>query len=133
MSEQSDGSIPPKPEAVTEYERVADKGAWYDEGGCTLAIVPALGVLAASQGDYPIGYAGLALAPPALWLWGLAIRRWRRMLPLLNQARDYVRLLTDAEEQGAVIPELSPPLKSMYETEKSSRRHLARKAARKRR
>ncbi|MBC2877707.1 MULTISPECIES: hypothetical protein [Streptomyces] len=133
MPEPFDDLIPPKPEAVAHYERIAGKGEWYDEGGCLLAIVAALGALDASTEGVPAAYAALLLVPLVIWLWVLAVRRSNRLGPLEEQARAYVRGLLDAQEQGAVLPELSPRLKELLNSEKNERRYRRWKEVRKRR
>ncbi|MGK5641520.1 hypothetical protein ACSNOK_24845 [Streptomyces sp. URMC 126] len=133
MSEEFDAQAPRKSKNVVAYERIAGKGGWYDEAGCTLAIFPIVAALVGFGSDFPEGYATLPLVPVVIWLWGLAIRRAFRLRPLYGDARDYVRRLVDAEERGVRIPQPSPVLRQMYEIEKSGREHLARKARKKQR
>ncbi|MER5783357.1 hypothetical protein ABT104_16790 [Streptomyces mobaraensis] len=109
------------------------KGAWYDEGGCLLALVAAGGATYASVERVPAAYAALLLAPLVIWLWVLAVRRWSRMAPLETEARTFVRGLLDAQERGAALPELSPQLEQLLTSERNERRYRRWKEARKRR
>ncbi|MBC2877708.1 MULTISPECIES: hypothetical protein [Streptomyces] len=132
MPEQFD-QAPRKSKTVVDYERIAGKGGWYDEAGCTLAIFPLVGALVGFSSDFRAGYAALLLVPAVMWLWALAIRRAFRLRPLYGETRDYVRRLVDAEERGARIPQPSPALQQMYRAEKEVREHLARKTRKKQR
>ncbi|MGI5338235.1 hypothetical protein ACQEVS_12940 [Streptomyces sp. CA-181903] len=132
MPEKFHDQIPPKTKPVTDYERIAGKGRWYSEAGCTLAVFPIIGTLVGFSSDFPEGYATLLLVPAVIWLWALAIRRAFRLRPLYGEARDYVRRLVDAEERGVRVPQPSPALRLMYRVEKNGREHLAKKAGKQR-
>ncbi|EME97948.1 hypothetical protein J7W19_11965 [Streptomyces mobaraensis NBRC 13819 = DSM 40847] len=130
MPEKFD-QAPRKSQAVVDYERIAGKGAWYDEAGCTLALFPLIGALLGFGSDFPGGYAVLLLVPVVVWLWALAIRRAFRLRPLSADTRDYVRRLVDAEERGVSIPQPSAALQPLYRAEKTMREHRVEKPRKK--
>ncbi|WP_157868682.1 hypothetical protein [Streptomyces caatingaensis] len=99
--------VPPEPDAVAEYERLAEKGGRHDEAGWILVLGAFLVCLIV---DKPLGWAGLLLVPLAGWVWLAGHRLGRRQRELEEQAREYVRELTAARAHGAETLELSRQL-----------------------
>lgn len=103
--------LPPKPAAVTEYERIADKGGWHDELGMWFLIGGGIGMCYAVGDDRPMAFAAVILFPLALWTWVAGHRLGKRQQELAGEAHRYVEQLVRAQAAGAVIPELSPQLR----------------------
>lgn len=108
--------LPPKPQAVAEYERIADQGGSHDEIGCLLVIGAAVGVGTGFTKDMPVAFAAGILAPIAIWFWVAGHRLGKRKRALEARAREYVQQLTAAQASGAVVPELSPQLRKLLDT-----------------
>lgn len=106
-------TVPPKPAAVTEYERIADTGGWHDETGCLLIIAAGIGALYATTQDTPIGYGALALLPVAIGVWLAGSRKGNEKARLRNEAMAYVQAVAAAQAAGAQVPELSPVLRKL--------------------
>lgn len=60
---------PSKPDAVSEYERVADQGGWHDEVGWLLLFAGGIGAAVAVSSGEPLGLAALTLVPLAVVVW----------------------------------------------------------------
>ncbi|MEU8824220.1 hypothetical protein [Streptomyces sp. NPDC048636] len=111
-------SVPEKPHAVAEYERVADQGGWHDETGWLLLFAGGGGMLwAATNLDSLLpGVLALGVCTAlAVWVWTTGAAQGRHKDALREQARRHVRALMAAQAAGSVIPELSPQLKALIE------------------
>ncbi|MFC8345920.1 hypothetical protein [Streptomyces sp. NPDC057280] len=106
-------TVPPKPPAVSEYERIADAGGWHDEAGCLLIFAGAIGAGWAWQETEPLGYGLLALIPLAVAVWLAGSRQGNEKTRLRAEATEYVRAVAAAQAAGAQVPELSPQLKKL--------------------
>lgn len=107
--------VPPKPAAVTEYERIADAGGWHDETGCLLILAAGGGVLWASTDGTPLGYGALALIPLAIVVWLAGRRQGTEKARLRAEAVAYVQAVAAAQAAGARVPELSPALRKLLD------------------
>jgi hypothetical protein len=107
--------VPPKPAAVSEYERIADAGGWHDEGGCLLILAGAGGALWAATDGTPIGYGALVLIPLAVIVWLAGRRQGDEKAHLRAEAVAYVQAVAAAQAAGAQVPELSPVLRKLLD------------------
>lgn len=107
--------VPPKPAAVTEYERIADSGGWHDETGCLLILAAGGGVLWASTDGTPLGYGALALIPLAIVVWLAGRSQGNEKARLRAEAVAYVQAVAAAQAAGAQVPELSPVLRKLLD------------------
>lgn len=117
---QSDAStttlpVPPKPEAVTAYERIAEEGGWHDEAGCLLVAAGAGGAIWAVTSDAPVGYAALVLVPAAVAVWLAGSRQGAEKRRLRAEAEAYVDAVAAAQATGAQTPDLSPALRALLD------------------
>ncbi|MFE2277003.1 hypothetical protein ACFXAE_06995 [Streptomyces sp. NPDC059454] len=108
-------SVPPKPEAVTAYERLADEGGWHDEAGCLLVAAGAGGAIWAATSDAPLGYAALVLVPVAISVWLAGSRQGAEKQRLRAEAEAYVESVAAAQAAGVQVPELSPALRKLLD------------------
>ncbi|MEV7075985.1 hypothetical protein [Streptomyces sp. NPDC093990] len=106
---------PPKPAEVEEYERIADHGGWHDEAGWILVVAGAVGVGYAVVKDLPAAYAAVLLVALGIWTWVAGHRLGKRQQKLSGEARRYLVELTRAQAAGAVVDELSPPLRKLLD------------------
>ncbi|MDQ0599787.1 hypothetical protein QF037_004132 [Streptomyces canus] len=109
----SGGAVPPKPAAVTEYERLASSGGWHDETGWLLLFAGAGGAAWAWSQTEPIGYAALVLIPVAIGIWLAGSHHGSEETRLRAEAVQYVRSVIAAQAAGARVPELSPALRKL--------------------
>ncbi len=109
-------SLPPKPAAVAEYERIAEQGGWHDETGWILVGAGAVGVGYAVVQDVPAAFAAVLLVGFGVWTWVAGYRLGRRQGELAAEARRYLSRLTEAQAAGAVVPELSPSLRKLLDS-----------------
>lgn len=107
------GAVPPKPAAVTEYERLASSGGWHDEAGWLLLFAGGGGAAWAWSETEPIGYAALVLIPVAIGIWLAGSNHGSEETRLRGEAVEYVRTVTAAQAAGAQVPELSPVLRKL--------------------
>ncbi|MDN3024808.1 hypothetical protein [Streptomyces sp. S.PB5] len=108
-------TVPPKPPAVAEYERIADSGGWHDEGGCLLILAGGIGAAWAWSETEPIGYGALAAIPLAVIVWLAGSRQGKEKARLREEAMAYVRTVAAAQAAGAQVPELSPQLRKLLQ------------------
>ncbi|CAL9379641.1 hypothetical protein SUDANB6_01032 [Streptomyces sp. enrichment culture] len=108
--------LPTKPAAVAEYERIAERGGWHDEAGWILIGAGAAGVGYAAVEDVPAAFAAVLLVGLGIWTWVAGYRLGRRQKELEKEARRYVDQLNRAQSAGAVVPELSPPLRKIVDS-----------------
>ncbi|MGW6907677.1 hypothetical protein [Streptomyces sp. NPDC054940] len=108
--------LPPKPTAVAEYERIAEQGGWHDEAGWLLVGAGAAGVGYAVVKDVPAAFAAVLLVGLGIWTWLAGHRLGRRQRELADEARRYLDQLTSAQAAGAVVPELSPQLRKLFDS-----------------
>ncbi|MFD7765384.1 hypothetical protein [Streptomyces sp. NPDC059787] len=108
-------SVPPKPEAVTAYERIAAEGGWHDEAGCLLVAAGAGGAIWAATSDAPLGYAALVLVPVAVAVWLAGSRQGDEKQRLRAEAEAYVEAVAAAQAAGVQVPELSPALRELLD------------------
>lgn len=108
--------LPDKPTAVTEYERIAERGGWHDEAGWGLIVAGAVCVSYAVAKNMPAAYAAILLVGLGIWIWVAGHRLGKRQNELATEARRYVDRLAEAQASGAVIPELSPPLRRLFDS-----------------
>ncbi|MFE9973450.1 hypothetical protein ACFYRD_22520 [Streptomyces hirsutus] len=113
----SSATVPPKPPAVTAYERLADAGGWHDEAGYLLVAAGSGGALWAWTSDVPIGYGALLLIPAALLVWLAGSRQGDEKHRLREEAVAYVRVVAAAQAAGAQVPELSPVLQELVDAD----------------
>jgi hypothetical protein len=106
-------AVPPKPDSVAAYERMADAGGWHDEAGCLLVFAGAGGAMWAASSDAPVGYGALALVPVAILVWVAGRRQGSEKERLRAEAEAYVRAVAAAQAAGARVPELSPVLRKL--------------------
>ncbi|MEU2568548.1 MULTISPECIES: hypothetical protein [Streptomyces] len=106
---------PSKPEAVSEYERVADQGGWHDEVGWLLLFAGGIGAAAAVSSGEPLGLAALALVPLAVVVWVAGHRQGRRKADLRPEAEAYARAVAAARAAGAETPDLPPQLRALLD------------------
>lgn len=107
------GAVPPKPAAVTEYERLASSGGWHDEAGWLLLFAAGGGAAWAWSQTEPIGYAALVLIPVAIGVWLAGSNHGSEETRLRGEAMEYVRTVAAAQAAGARVPELSPELRKL--------------------
>lgn len=107
------GAVPPKPAAVTEYERLASSGGWHDETGWLLLFAGGGGTAWAWSQTEPIGYAALVLIPVAIGVWLAGSHHGSEETRLRAEAVQYVRTVIAAQTAGARVPELSPALRKL--------------------
>ncbi len=107
------GAVPPKPAAVTEYERLASSGGWHDETGWLLLFAGGGGAAWAWSQTEPIGYAALVLIPVAIGVWLAGSHHGSEETRLRGEAVEYVRTVIAAQAAGARVPELSPALRKL--------------------
>ncbi|WCN02573.1 hypothetical protein [Streptomyces sp. M92] len=110
-------TVPPKPEAVSAYETMADVGGWHDETGCLLILGGACGAMWAATSDEPGAYGALLLVPLAVYIWLVGRRQGREKERLREAALAYVREVAAAQAAGAKVPELSPKLRELTESQ----------------
>ncbi|MFH8237071.1 hypothetical protein [Streptomyces sp. NPDC018321] len=110
-------AVPSKPEAVSAYETMADVGGWHDETGCLLILAGACGAMWAATSDEPGAYGALLLVPLAVYIWLVGRRQGREKERLREAALAYVREVAAAQAAGAKVPELSPKLRELAETQ----------------
>ncbi|MEU3900183.1 hypothetical protein [Streptomyces sp. NPDC045251] len=110
-------AVPPKPEAVSAYETMADVGGWHDETGCLLILAGACGAMWAATSDEPGAYGALLLVPLAVYIWLVGRRQGREKERLREAALAYVREVAAAQAAGAKVPELTPKLRELTETQ----------------
>ncbi len=110
-------AVPPKPEAVRSYETMADVGGWHDETGCLLFLAGGSGAIWAATSAEPVGYGALLLVPLAGYVWLIGRRQGREKERLREAALAYVREVAAAQAAGAKVPELSPELRKLAETQ----------------
>ncbi|MFE6530361.1 hypothetical protein ACH5AJ_24310 [Streptomyces rochei] len=110
-------AVPPKPEAVRSYETMADVGGWHDETGCLLFLAGGGGAIWAATSAEPVGYGALLLVPLAGYVWLIGRRQGREKERLREAALAYVREVAAAQAAGAKVPELSPELRNLAETQ----------------
>ncbi|MFF9272172.1 hypothetical protein [Streptomyces rochei] len=110
-------AVPPKPEAVRSYETMADVGGWHDETGCLLFLAGGGGAMWAATSAEPVGYGALLLVPLAGYVWLIGRRQGREKERLREAALAYVREVAAAQAAGAKVPELSPELRKLAETQ----------------
>lgn len=108
--------LPSKPDAVAEYERIAEHGGWHDEAGWILIGAGCVGVGYALVKDMPAAFAAVVLVGLGVWAWVAGYRLGKRKGELGAEARRYVEQLTRAQAAGAVVPELSPQLRKLLES-----------------
>ncbi|MEY9486983.1 hypothetical protein RKD26_002777 [Streptomyces calvus] len=108
-------SVPPKPESVAAYERIAHEGGRHDETGCLLVLAGAGGAIWAATSDAPLGYTALILVPAAVAVWLAGSRRGAEKQRLRAEAEAYVNAVAAAEAEGAQVPELSPALRTLLD------------------
>jgi hypothetical protein len=108
--------LPRKPEAVVEYERIADAGGWHDELGCILILAGCAGVGYGFVKDMPAAFAAVVLVGLGVWTLTAGYRLGRRKRELGAEARRYVEHLTRAQAAGSVVPELSPQLRKLLDS-----------------
>ncbi|KKD02640.1 hypothetical protein TN53_39405 [Streptomyces sp. WM6386] len=106
-------AVPPKPAAVTEYERLASSGGWHDEAGWLLLFAGGGGAAWAWSQTEPIGYAALVLIPVAIGIWLAGSHHGSEETRLRGEAVAYVRTVTTAQAAGAQVPELTPVLRKL--------------------
>ncbi|MGW7203802.1 hypothetical protein [Streptomyces sp. NPDC054837] len=106
-------AVPPKPAAVTEYERLASSGGWHDETGWLLLFAGGGGAAWAWSQTQPIGYAALVLIPVAIGIWLAGSHHGSEETRLRAEAVQYVRTVIAAQAAGARVPELSPALRKL--------------------
>ncbi|MEU5892822.1 hypothetical protein ABZ835_39180 [Streptomyces sp. NPDC047461] len=106
-------AVPPKPAAVTEYERLASSGGWHDETGWLLLFAGGGGTAWAWSQTEPIGYAALVLIPVAIGIWLAGSHHGSEETRLRAEAVQYVRTVIAAQAAGARVPELSPALRKL--------------------
>jgi hypothetical protein len=106
-------AVPPKPAAVTEYERLASSGGWHDETGWLLLFAGGGGAAWAWSQTEPIGYAALVLIPVAIGIWLAGSHHGSEETRLRAEAVQYVRTVIAAQAAGARVPELSPALQKL--------------------
>ncbi|MEU0909411.1 hypothetical protein [Streptomyces althioticus] len=106
---------PPKPAAVSEYERVADQGGWHDEVGWLLLFAGGIGTGVAVSSGEPLGLAALALVPLAVVVWLAGHRQGSRKAGLRPEAEAYARAVVAARAAGAETPDLSPRLRALLD------------------
>jgi hypothetical protein len=104
--------VPPEPAAVGEYVRLAGRGDWHLEVGALLVIIGGL-LVAAYWGDGPAGVGGVALLVLGALVWAAGFRLARRRKALTPSVHDYLRQIRAAQASGAVVPELSEPLREL--------------------
>ncbi|MFE1014081.1 hypothetical protein ACFW4M_22645 [Streptomyces sp. NPDC058794] len=109
-------AVPPKPEAVSSYETMADVGGWHDETGCLLFLAGACGAMWAATSDEPGAYAALLLVPLAVYVWLIGRRQGREKERLREAALAYVQEVAAAQAAGAKVPELSAKLRELAES-----------------
>ncbi len=108
-------TVPPKPAAVSRYERIADAGGWHDETGCLLVMVGAGGALWAATNDAPLWYGAIALVPLAILVWLAGSNQGTEKERLRAEAVAYVRAVAEAQAAGAQVPELSRVLRKLLD------------------
>ncbi|GGU64722.1 hypothetical protein [Streptomyces daghestanicus] len=108
--------LPARTAAVKEYERIAERGGWHDEAGWVLVVAGALGVGYAVTRDTPAAYAAVLLTVLGIWTWLAGHRLGRRRAELAAEARRYVDELARAQAAGTAVPELSPPLRKLFDS-----------------
>lgn len=111
----SAATAPPKPAAVSEYERVADQGGWHDEVGCLLLFGAGIGLAVAVSSGEPFGLTALALIPLAVVVWVAGHRQGSRKAGLRPEAEAYARAVVEARSLGAETPDLSPQLRALLD------------------
>jgi hypothetical protein len=109
--------VPPKTSKVEDYERMADVGGWHDETGWLLVFAGVIGAAWAYSEDSPIGFAAVFLVPVAVFVWLAGSRQGREKNELREEALKYVKALEAAQEAGARVPELSPQLRALVDTD----------------
>ncbi|WP_239010889.1 hypothetical protein [Streptomyces sp. S-9] len=107
--------VPPKPEAVAAYERIAGEGGWHDEVGWLLLFAGGIGPAVAVSSDEPLGLAALALVPLAVAVWIAGHRQGKQKAALRTEAEAYARGVVAARAAGAQAPELTPALRELLE------------------
>ncbi|MGA4901375.1 hypothetical protein ACPCAJ_26875 [Streptomyces griseoincarnatus] len=108
-------TLPPKPAAVSEYERVADQGGWHDEVGWLLLFAGGIGTGVAVSSGEPLGLAALALVPLAVVVWVAGHRQGSRKADLRPEAVAYARAVVAARAAGVETPDLSPQLRALLD------------------
>ncbi|MEW1601401.1 hypothetical protein [Streptomyces sp. NPDC093808] len=108
-------SPPPKPAAVSEYERVADQGGWHDEVGWLLLFAGGIGAAVAVSSGEPLGLAALALVPLAVVVWVAGHRQGSRKAGLRPEAEAYARAVVAARAAGVETSDLSPQLRALLD------------------
>ncbi|MBJ6644506.1 hypothetical protein DD630_19665 [Streptomyces sp. BSE7F] len=108
-------TLPPKPAAVSEYERVADQGGWHDEVGWLLLFAGGIGPAVAVSSGEPLGLAALALVPLAVVVWVAGHRQGSRKAGLRPEAEAYARAVVAARAAGVETPDLSPQLHALLD------------------
>lgn len=108
-------TVPSKPPEVEEYERIADQGGWHDEAGWILVVAGAVGVGYAVVKDMPAAFAAALLPVLGVWTWVAGHRLGGRQRRLSGEARRYLGELAAAQAAGAVVTELSPPLRKLLD------------------
>ncbi|GKQ35147.1 hypothetical protein ALMP_16930 [Streptomyces sp. A012304] len=112
--------LPPKPQAVEAYERMADAGGWHDEVGWLLLFAGAIGAGYAWREEQPAGLAALLLIPLAFGIWLAGHRQGKEKRRLRGEALAYVHAVTHAQASGAPAPELSPVLRRLLDEERGT-------------
>ncbi|MEW1682032.1 hypothetical protein [Streptomyces sp. NPDC093594] len=108
-------TMPPKPDAVVAYERIADDGGWHDEVGCLLLLAGVIGAAVAMTSGTSLGLAALALVPLAVVVWVKGHRQGTAKADLRTEAEAYARAVVAARAAGADTPDLSPQLRALLD------------------
>jgi hypothetical protein len=107
--------LPPKPEGAQSYESIVGQGGWHDEVGWLLIIFGLIGTAYAFAQDTPAAYAASLLFVLGVGTLLAGYRLGRTKGRLREHAVAYVQQLIAAQRAGAVIPELSPPLRELVD------------------
>ncbi|WP_075779411.1 hypothetical protein [Streptomyces acidiscabies] len=110
-------TVPPVPDAVAAYEKIADQGGWHDEAGCLFVIAALIGAAYGWWQGVTLGYLALVLVPLAIWVWLAGSRQGKEKERLRKEALAYVETVARAQAAGAAVPELSPRLRKLLDEE----------------
>lgn len=110
-------TVPPVPDAVAAYEKIADQGGWHDEAGCLFVVAALIGAAYGWWQGVTFGYLALVLLPLAVWVWLAGSRQGKEKERLRKEALAYVETVARAQAAGAAVPELSPRLRKLLDEE----------------